>query len=159
MRRTKIAVNSNKKNRVVYPFSKGGLYMSIVLAVLSVFLALVLLTPDLILLVYYALVTSIITAVVFALKIGMISIYVSRLWKSLTRRTAAQEHKKEAEESPRESTNWRALLLLLALTLAIIFTPIALSQFLNPYVWFMLVISLTSGISFGDISFYLYATR
>jgi len=159
MRRTKIAVSSDEEKRVVYPFSRGGLYMSIVLAVLSVLLALVLLTPDLILLVYYALVTSVITAVVFALKIGLISIYVSRLGRSLTRRTAAQEHKEEAEESPREGTNWRALFLLLALTLAIIFTPMALTQFLNPYVWFMLVISLTSGISFGDISFYLYATR
>jgi hypothetical protein len=159
MRRTKIAVSSDEKKRVVYPFSRGGLYMSIVLAVLSVFLALLLLTPDLILLLYYALIASIITAVVFALKIGLISTYVSRLWNSLTRRTAAREQKEEAEENPREGTNWRALFLLLALTLAIVFTPMILTQFLNPYVWFVLLISLTSGISFGDISFYLYATR
>lgn len=151
-------MSSGKKKRPVYSFSRGGLYLSIISTILSVFLAFLLLKISTLLL-YYIFLTFLITALIFALKIGVISLYISKLWTFFQRSTATTKKKEEISETPKKGINWRASLLFLVVAISVLFFPLILAKFLDPYVWFLLLISFTSGISISEIAFYHYAVK
>lgn len=132
----------NPTGRSRYPSRMAAVYLSAVTAVLSVALALMWLDTLMLLLSYLAS-TSITTAVVFFLKL--------RLLTARTRE-ASKNDVQRAENTPRR----KKLVFLFFLLIACLFLPMFLAGFLNPYVWFTFMISLTSGLSISEILLYLY---
>lgn len=60
----------------------------------------------------------------------------------------------DSQEALKSRTRWRALLFFLLL-LAIFIVPLVFAMFLDPYIWFILIISFTSGISLAEVFVYL----
>ncbi len=64
----------------------------------------------------------------------------------------------DSQESLKSRTRLRALLFFLML-LAVFLVPLVFAMFLDPYVWFILIISFTSGISLAEVFVYLQTAR
>lgn len=123
-----------------YPYPTWRVYWSIALTVLSMILALLLLYPDGFWLLQYLISTSAITAAIYILK---------------TRFTFTRETENSQEPQTGRSA-WKILGLVLLMLILIFFAPLILARFLPPYVWFILIISFTSGISIAEVFFYLH---
>lgn len=131
------SVGSNtKKGR--YPHTRPRVYVSAATVVLSVILGVLLLASKPIFLVYYFICTFLIAAIIFVLNLRLYSI---RLPKSSEEKGASQ---------------WKALILLFCILLAAALAPLFLAKLLAHEVWFVLIISFTSGASIAEIFFYLY---
>lgn len=135
-------LNTGKRS-LQYPYSKNRVYMSAVIFLLSLVLAVVLLEGDLFLMLYYFISTIILTAATFLLKV--------RLYPLLTEEPA-QTQLPEKEE---KKTMWKTFLFTLSILIASFLIPLLLAGFLNPVVWFILTISFTSGVSISEMIFYL----
>lgn len=122
-----------------YPHKRAVVYLSAVTAVMSVALAFMLLETPIMLLGYFA-TTSIITVAAFALK----SLLLTRMLKV-----------SETDAQYTEKTRWKNLILIFFMSIAFLFLPLFLAGFLDPYVWFIFMISLTSGFSIAEILLYL----
>lgn len=127
-----------KKSR--YPYPTWRVYWSVVLAVLSVILAFLLL-HDVFHLTYFFVATSILTVAIYYLK---------------TRFSFQREVGNLEEETPRDHAPWKMLILYFFMLIAIVFVPLMLSGFLDPYLWFILIISFTSGISVAEVFVYFH---
>lgn len=130
-------MDSTKKAR--YPHKISIVYLSAVTVVLSAALALMLLETPIMLLAYFA-TTSIITVSTFSLKSFL-----------LTRRLEASE----TDATYTENTRWKTLILNFLLLIAFLLIPLFLAGLLDPYIWFISMISLTSGLSLAEILLYL----
>ena len=65
------------------------------------------------------------------------------------------------EESPptkKGASQWKPLLLLFGILLAALIIPLLLARILPPEIWFVLIVSLTSGASIAEMLFY-FKTR
>ena len=131
------------KSRSKYPHSKSRILLSILMSALSLVLALLLLpTPALIL--YYFASTSIIVAITFLLK--------RRYLYTDTTGT----HQGVSGENVEKRASWKLLIFLFLLMIAILVAPLFLASLLDPRAWFILVVSLTSGVSISEIALYAY---
>lgn len=131
------------KRSLQYPYSKNRVYVSVVIFLLSLVLVVTLLEGDLFLMLYYFISTFILTAATFLLKV--------RLYPLLTEEpTQTQPSKNEGEK-----TMWKTFLLALSMLIVAFLIPLLLAGFLSPVVWFILLISFTSGVSISEIIFYL----
>jgi hypothetical protein len=128
-------------NKPKYPNKTFVVYLSAVTTAMSVALAFMLLDTPYQLLGYFA-ATSVVTAVAFFLK----SFLFTRMQK--TSENDAQDMKRKG---------WKNLILLFSTLVAFIFVPLFLAGYLDPYVWFIFIISLTSGFSIAEILLYLQA--
>jgi len=86
---------------------------------------------------YYAIFTLLMTTFAFVVKV-----YIFSLRKT-----------KEA------GAKWRDLIIVFLLAIAFLFVPLFLVNFLEPQVWFALLLSLVSSLGFSEIALYFYATR
>ena len=129
-----------------YPYSESRVYLSAVIAGLSIILALALLLGQPILMIYYFLSTIIATVITFLLK--------RRLYTFIS--TDKNEEKTRENE---ERTPWKALLLALLMSLAFLVAPLLLAQILSGTVWFIMIASFTSGVSISEIILYLQMRR
>lgn len=118
-----------------------GVYFSAITAVLSVILAVLVLQSSPILLVYYFISTFFITATVFVLR------------KRLFIRTSKPSEEKSQQTKKSGS---KGLILLFFVLLAILVGPLFLAKILDPATWFILMVSLTSGVSITEIAFYFH---
>lgn len=125
-----------------YPYSKSRIYLSVVLAVLSIVLALPLL-PTPVLILYYFASTFVIATITFILK--------RRYF--YTKKT--ETHQRVANENLENRISWKLLILFFSVMIIIMVFPLFLAS-AHPYAWFILMISLTSGISISEIILYLY---
>lgn len=135
-----------EKNRVKYPFTVSGIYTSIVITVLSIALA-ALLLRDLLHVTYYLVSTIIITTVIFMLKRNV-------LYPRLTR---PDEDRARTLESRRRI--WMLLILTFLGLIAVLTLPLLLAQILDPSVWFISIISFTTGVSVAEILLYLHMPK
>lgn len=138
-------MSSNIKKRK-YPHRTSRFYLSTITAVLSVILALLLL-QDPILLLYYFVSTFLITAIAFRLKIRLFPIRTPK------------HPENDLFQTEKNASTWRKLILMFFALLAFLFLPLFLVRVLDPYSWFILIISLASGVSIAEVLFYLYAQR
>lgn len=138
-------VNSNIKKRK-YPHSTSRFYLSALTALLSVILALLLL-QDSILSLYYFVSTLLMTIITFILR--------TRLFSAGT----PKHSEKELFETEKSDSTFGMLILMLFALLAFVVIPILLVRVLDPYTWFILIISLTSGVSIAEVLFYLNIKR
>lgn len=131
------SVSSNtRKGR--YPYTRPRVYISAATVVLSVILGVLLLGSKPIFLIYYFICTFLIAAIIFVLNLRLLSI---RLPKPSEEKGASQ---------------WKALILLFCILLAASFVPLLLAKLLSHEVWFVIIISFTSGASIAEIFFYLH---
>ena len=133
---------NNDAKKSEYPYSKSRIYLSVVLAVLSIVLALPLL-PTPVLILYYLASTFVIATIVFILK--------RRYF--YTKKT--ETHQGAANENSEKRISWKLLILLFSGIITIMVFPLFLAG-AHPYAWFILMISLTSGISISEIVLYVY---
>ena len=125
-----------------YPYPENRVYLSAAIAGLSIILALALLLNQPILTIYYFLSTIMFTATTFLLK--------RRLYTFL-RMEKTEEKKRQTEER----TPWKALLLVLLMSLALLLGPLLFAEILSGPVWFIMIVSFTSGVSISEIVLYL----
>ena len=123
------------KTPIAYPYGKGRLYVSALTTVVSVMMAILLGTATV--WAYYAIFTLLMTTFAFVVKV-----YIFSLRKT-----------KEA------GAKWRDLIIVFLLAIAFLFVPLFLVNFLEPQVWFALLLSLVSSLGFSEIALYFYATR
>lgn len=130
-------MTSTKKGK--YPHNKAVVYLSVVTAVMSVAIAFLLLDTPILLLSYFA-TTSIITVTAFALK----SLLLTRVQKA-----------SETDDQYVKNTKWQTLIFVFFMLFAFLILPLFLAGFLDPYVWFIFMIGLTSGFSVAEMLLYL----
>lgn len=122
--------------------TKARLYFSAVTAVLSVFLAVLLLYSyvewPLLYLRYFSS-TFVITTVAYLLRIRLFKVGEGELQKK-------DPNKIEESHAP-----WKGLIAIFLALLAFLFVPILLATILDPKSWFILIASLTSGMSIAEI--------
>lgn len=135
-----------KAEKEKYSHRTSRFYLSALTAVLTVALA-ILLLQDPILLLYYFVSTLFITVVTVMLRTRLFSIGT---------RKQPEDKLSQTEES--HSTFGILIVMFLAL-LAFLLLPLLLAKLLDPYSWFILMISLASGLSIAEISFYFRTQR
>lgn len=130
-------LNSERKGKNLSKTS--GVYLSAITIVFSVVLALLSLDNPIFLAGY--LVSTLSIAVITYL----LRIYLSRLRTS-------EPYDNHAERRP---PGWKSFALILLILVAIFVFPLFLAGFVDPYLWFILMISLAAGVSISQIVVYL----
>lgn len=118
------------------------MYLSAVIAGLSMILALALLSGQPILTGYYFFSTIIFTIITFLLKKHLYTFILT---------DRSEEETRESEEH----TPWKAMLLIIFMSLASIVAPLLLAGILSGAIWFVMIVSFTSGVSISEIVLYL----
>lgn len=138
-------MNLNKKRS--YPYSKTRVFMSSIMAILSMVLALTLLASDLVLLLYYLLSTSVLTIATLLLKTQIYPLI--------------NEQKYESEQDQIETTRTSWIVLLLTFTMLFVFlvVPLLLVNLLSSKIWVILIVSFTCGVSISEVFFYFLYTH
>lgn len=135
-----------EKSRVKYPFSVSGVYTSVVITILSLVLV-ILLLRDIFHLLYYLVSTIVITSAIFILKRNIFYPRLTRLKK---------DRAKTLEWGRR---TWMLLILTFLGLIATLILPLLLAEILGPAVWFILIISFTTGMSVAEILLYLHMPK
>lgn len=125
-----------------YPYPESRVYLSGVIAGLSIILALTLMLDQPLLMLYYFLSTLAATGVTLLLK--------RRLYTLLL-----NDADDEGTREPEDRTPWKILLLTLLMSMAFLIAPLLLTQILSATVWFIMIASFTSGVSLSEIILYL----
>lgn len=137
--------SKGEERRIRYPHSIRGVYLSALLAGISIVFSLLLLQSQPILLLDYILFTALMTLVALEIKIRIFS--------------AESKTGENFAEYEGNGTEWRKLILLLLLIVIAIFLPIFLATILDYLIWFTLLAGFVSGLSLSEIFFYLYTER
>jgi len=139
-----------RRKRPKYPFGTSGVYTSVILCLLSFVLAVLLLSEKPWFLPYYFIFSISIAVVVFVVKNYILSVRESRLYQNNTA---------EAQEEKEGGTRWGLLILAFLGLLLLIALPLALSNFLEPVLWVILLVSFSTGVSAAEFILYLYLRR
>lgn len=126
-----------------YPFNLSRVFLNALTSALSTFLALMLIKESLVLL-YFAAATSLVTAIVFVLKIRPVI-------KSPQFALGGQKN-----SMPPSRKRPVMVLFLLMVTLMFPFLLFLSARIFDPTIWFMLIASIASGIGISEILFYIY---
>lgn len=136
-------VSSTGRRRVGYPFSEVGVYISAMVAALSIILALLVLREP-VLLVSYFVVTSILTLTVIAVKSRFL----------FARKSQSSRNSLEK----RGSQKWRMMLLAFCFIVALV-SPVLLLPVLSPASWFVGLDSYVSGVSLSEVILFFHSRR
>lgn len=121
----------------------SAVYLNATTAVVSVVIAFLILGSPYTWLLYYAVFTSIVTAIMFIFKKSLIKTQVPGLSDSGNIR------------SQKRTFTWKTLPIFIVL-IACLFVPLLLAGFLDPYIWFILLVSFASGVSTSEVILYLH---
>ena len=134
-----------KTERRRYPYSKSRVYLSTIMTISSLILALTLLLEESILmLLYYFFFTIILTVATFLLKV--------RLYAFLMR----EKFETEKNQARIDRTPWKALLLVFCMLIAFVTIPLLLAGFLSGVLWVILILGFTTGVSISEIVLYFH---
>lgn len=136
---------NTKKRHFRCPYGTSRVYLSLTIAVLSIVLAFSILGHEernLIWLVCYFIFTFVITATTLALKSYLPSI------------KALNPYEGNCSEPEKSAQRWKALIALFCIFAAFLMLPLLLARVLPPHIWFIGLISLTSGVSIAEVAFY-----
>jgi len=118
--------------------------------VLSVFLAILLLHSYVewpLLYLGYFISTLVTTTIAYLLRIRLFNIGEAKL------------QKKDSNEIEENRAPWKGFVTLFLVILGFLFIPLLLTMVLDSKSWFILIVSLTSGISIAEILFYIRTRR
>jgi len=136
-------MSSNAKKRR-YPFSRTRVYISAVTSVLSVILAVLLLQGNLIHFLYYFICTLLIAPAIFVFNVRFL---IAK---------ASKPSREKILPTEKGASQWKTLLLLFGILIVSMIVPLFLAQVLPPEIWFVLIISFTSGASIAEVLFYFH---
>jgi hypothetical protein len=125
-----------------YPYPKKRVYLSAAIAGLSIILASALFSNQSTLIIYYSVSTITFTVITFLVKKRLYTLILS----------GENEEKQDEDE---DRAPWKAILIVLLMSLALFVAPLLLAGILSGLVWFMMIISFTSGVSISEIVLYL----
>jgi len=99
---------------------------------------------------YYAASTALIAATALVLKIHFFSV--------------KEKNHEVVEGSPfekaeKKTMGWKVVILVFCLVLVAITVPLYMVRFLDPTIWFLLIVCFASGVSLSDILFYYYIKK
>lgn len=138
-----------KKNE--YPYSKSRVYVSIIMAFLSVLLAAILFQSDptsaFTYVLYYLLSTIVMTIATFLLKMRLYPVIAN---DSLTT-------DQPPEQTKTSGSARKTLVAVFFMLVASILVPLLLAPILGGPAWVILMISFISGVSISETVFYLYS--
>lgn len=126
-----------------YNHKMSAVYLNAVTAIFATVLAFLILDSPYTWLLYYLLFTSIVTVVAFTFK--------NYLFKIQEPKFSGSEDKMSGQ-----SRLTREMLLIFLVFAACLFLPIFLAGVLDPYIWFIVLVSFTSGISTSEVIVYLH---
>jgi hypothetical protein len=126
-----------------YPHKISAVYLNVTTAILSTIIAFLILNSPYTWLLHYLIFTFVVTVIVFAFKIRLFQIQESGFSDS------------EEVTSGEHAMIWKMLLVFLMLV-GCLFLPVLLAGVLDPYIWFIFIVSFTSGVSVSEIVFYLH---
>ncbi len=136
-----------KTKKKKYPYSKSRVYLSAIIAILSLILALMsLLQESILMLLYYFFFTVILTVATFLLK--------TRLYPFLMR----EQFEAEKTQAKTDHTPWKALLLVVFMLIVFLAIPLLLAGFLSAQAWVILMLSFATGVSISEVVLY-FRTR
>ena len=138
------SLSSVRKGRINYPFSKVGVYLSAVLCVISIILALLILAEDFISLIFYFAFTFFLAGIILILKIRFFSKMKSESLQNYSVKNA------------KDGQKWKIILLLFCFIIALI-TPTLLLTILPIESWFIGLDGFVSGISLSEVILFCYA--
>ena len=125
-----------------YPYPEKRVYLSAAIAGLSIILALALLSNQPVLIIYYFFSTITFTVITFLLK--------KRLYTFILMDENEENSHKNEDRAP-----WKAMLLVLLMSLAFLIAPLLLAGILSGPIWFIMIVSFTSGVSISEIILYI----
>lgn len=128
-----------------YPFSKVGVYISVIVAMMSIILALLVLTDPVWLTCYFVF-ASFLTLVTTALKIRFFSKKKLRPF---------QDSSLDKAESGQK---WKVILII-GFFIVALFAPVFLLVFLPIEIWFMCLDGFVLGVSLSEVVFYYYTQK
>jgi len=137
-------VSLNAK-RGEYPYSRNRVFLSVAVALMSILLVLMTLLGDATLMIYYTFATCVVIVITFLLK--------KRFYSLLT----TEAHQKTTDEDKR--TSWKALIATFLMLIGLTMVPLLLAGLLSGPAWFIMITSLTSGVSISEIGLYVQANR
>jgi len=115
-----------------------------VAAVLAILLAVLMLQDHVQFLLYYLLLTIVMVAIVFTLRIRLPPLSMS------------EPTQEDLFETKKWTQRWKAPILMFIMLIVIFLTPLILAWALDPYIWFILMVGFITGFSVSEILFYLY---
>lgn len=118
--------------------------MNVVAAVLAILLAVLMLQDHVQFLLYYLLLTIVMVAIVFTLRIRLPPLSMS------------EPTQEDLFETKKWTQRWKAPILMFIMLIVIFLTPLILAWALDPYIWFILMVGFITGFSVSEILFYLY---
>ena len=136
---------SAKTSNVEYPFSKVGVYISAIVAMMSIILALLVLT-DPVWLTYYFVFASFLTLAIAALKIRFFSKKKSRPFQN------------SSLDKARSDQKWKVLLII-GFFILTLFAPVFLLVFLSIEIWFICLDGVVLGVSLSEVVFFYYTRK
>ena len=128
--------------REQYPYSKNRVYLSGIIAVLSIALAFTLLSSNLLLMLCYFLATSALTFIIYHMK------------KRLYPRIITEEDQAE-DESQLKLTSSKMMLIIFLMLIGFISIPLLLAGFIGGAAWFIMITSFTSGVSISEVLLFI----
>lgn len=140
--------SSDKRRSIEYPFGKSGAYLSAILAVLSIALALLLLTDPIALILYFAL-TCILTFVTLEIKIHIFSKRKSE---------APEEYYAREPEGSNGGNKWKTIFLMVCFVIAMAM-PLILLSILDVTSWFISLDGFVSGVSLSEVILFYYSRQ
>jgi len=118
--------------------------LNVVAAVLAILLAVLMLQDHVQFLLYYLLLTIVMVAIVFTLRIRLPPLSMS------------EPTQEDLFETKKWTQRWKAPILMFIMLIVIFLTPLILAWALDPYIWFILMVGFITGFSVSEILFYLY---
>jgi hypothetical protein len=132
--------SSDKSRSIEYPYGRSGVYLSAILAVLSIVLALLLLTDPIALILYFAS-TCLFTFITLRIKIYIYSRRNSE---------APEEYSVTEREGSDGSNKWATILLIVGFIVAMAM-PLILLSILDVTSWFISLDGFISGVSLSEV--------
>ena len=129
-----------------YPYSRNRVFLSVAVALMSILLVLMTLLGDATLMIYYTFATCVVIVITFLLK--------KRFYSLLT----TEAHQKTTENEDKR-TSWKALIATFLMLIGLTMVPLLLAGLLSGPAWFIMITSLTSGVSISEIGLYVQANR
>lgn len=130
-----------------YPYSRNRVLINGIVGALSIILALTLLWIDAVWLLSYLASTSVFT---------IITLYLKRY---LYPRVLAADSQDESSDEEKKQSFWKVLVTTFLILLGFIAAPLLLAGLLTGPIWFVMMVSFTTGISISEIIFYAQARR
>ncbi|UCG44844.1 MAG: hypothetical protein JSV58_05470 [Candidatus Bathyarchaeota archaeon] len=129
---------------LVYPYPRNRVFLSAIITVLSVILAVTLLLEEpssMLLVISYIFSTIVVTVLTYFMK--------ERLYPFL-----AEEKLRGITDKEKKVSQWKMLIVAFFMLIGSILVPLLLAGILSEHAWFIMITSFTAGVSISELMLY-----